>query len=129
MSIRKQFYVLKEAAGAYVAGIFVPGVRSIGTILANIQPMSNQDMVTVPEGRRIDDIVKMYSTYELQGNDSGDGLQPDLVVWRGYAYEITATAVRQMGVINHFKYIAARRMAVPSDYATAWVNGTLNRGN
>lgn len=128
MSFRQSFDVLHETIGAYVAGVFVPGVRSVLTIQATVQPVTGQDLITAPEGRRINDMVKVYTNASLQESDEGTSLQPDMIVWRGNAYEVSAIDVRQMGVINHYKVVASRRMKVPTDYAAQWVAGTLNRG-
>lgn len=128
-SFRQTFDVLKEAAGSYVNGIWVAGARTTGTILASIQPVVEQDLITAPEGRRMTDMIKVYTETDLQIGEEAFYLQPDIIVWRGYCYEITSQSVRQMNVINHYKYYATKRMAAPSNYLTAWVNGTLNRGN
>lgn len=128
MSFRKPFDVLHESAGAYVSGVFVPGVRSVIAIQASVQPATEQDLVTAPEGRRISDMVKVYTNTSLQEGGEATGLQPDLIVWRGYAYEVSSISVRQMGVISHFKVYATRRMQAPTGYAAAWVAGTLTRG-
>jgi len=128
VSFRKPFDVLHEAAGSYVSGVFVPGVKSSTTIQASVQPVTEQDLITAPEGRRISDMVKIYTDTDLQVGNDGTGLQPDLIVWRGYAYEISSVSVRQMGVISHYKIFAIRRMAAPAGYAAAWVAGTLTRG-
>jgi hypothetical protein len=127
-SFRKTFDVLHESAGAYVQGIFVAGARSVVPIQASIQPVTGQDMITAPEGRRIQDMVKVYTVSELQEGEEGTGLMPDLIVWRGFAYEVTSIEVRQMDVINHYKITATRRMKAPTGYAAAWVAGTLTRG-
>jgi len=128
MSFRKPFDVLHEAVGAYVSGVFVPGVRSVLPITASIQPATEQDLITAPEGRRISDMVKVYTDTSLQEGGEATGLQPDLIVWRGYAYEVSSISVRQMGVIDHYKIYATRRMAAPAGYAAAWAAGTLTRG-
>lgn len=126
MSFRKSVQVLTESAGSYVQGIFTPGTRSVITIQASVQPMSGKDMVTAPEGRRIDDMIKVYADVELKQADTGTNQQPDLIVWRGYAYEVVSIDVRQMDVLPHYKIIAAKRMAVTD--VNAWSAGTLNRG-
>lgn len=128
MSFRKAFDVLTESAGSYVSGIFVPGMRSVFKIMASIQPATEQDLITAPEGRRISDMVKIYTDTNLQEGGEATGLQPDLIVWRGFAYEINSISVRQMDVISHYKVFAIRRMATPLDYTAAWVAGTLTRG-
>lgn len=128
MSFRKTYDVLHESAGSYVSGIYVQGVKTATTIQASIQPATEQDLITAPEGRRISDMVKVYSSTALQEGGEGSNLQPDLIVWNGYAYEISSISVRQMDVISHYKYYATRRMAAPTGYAAAWVAGTLTRG-
>ncbi|CAB4197640.1 hypothetical protein UFOVP1309_26 [uncultured Caudovirales phage] len=128
MSFRKPFDVLREAAGSYVNGVYTAGVKSVISIQASIQPATEQDLITAPEGRRISDMVKVYTDTSLHEGGEGTSLQPDLVVWRGYAYEVSSISVRQMGVIDHYKIYATRRMAAPTGYAAAWVAGTLTRG-
>lgn len=128
MSFRKPFDVLHEAAGSYVSGIYTAGVKTVTSIEASIQPVTEQDLITAPEGRRISDMIKIYTNAPLQEGGEGTNLQPDLIVWRGYAYEINSVSVRQMNVINHYKIYATRRMAAPTGYAAAWVAGTLTRG-
>ena len=123
-SFRRPVTVLRESPGAYVSGLFVPGARKSITIQASVQPMSGQDMVNAPEGRRIEDLIKVYSeTPLLQALGTQ---QPDIVVWQGYGYEVSSMDVRQMGVISHYKIFATRRMPVPS--VSAWAAGTLTRG-
>ena len=126
MSFRKPFSVLTESPGSYVQGLFVPGTRSTITIEASIQPVSGKDMITAPEGRRIQDMIKVYTSSELKQSEEGTGQQPDIIVWQGYGYEITSIDVRQMDVIAHYKIFATRRVAVPD--VNAWTSGTLTRG-
>ena len=128
MGFRQSFNVLRESIGSYVNGVFTPGVRSIITVEASIQPVTEQDLVTAPEGRRISDMVKVYSDTLLQDAVEATGQQPDLIAWRGWAYEINSISVRQMSVISHYKYFTTRRMALPAGYEAMWVAGTLNRG-
>jgi len=123
-SFRKPVTVLREAPGAYVAGVFTQGARTSLTIEASTQPLSGQDMVNAPEGRRIDDMIKLYSDVPLI--QALNGQQPDIVVWQGYGYEVSSMDVRQMGVVSHYKIFATRRMPVPD--VSAWAAGTLTRG-
>jgi hypothetical protein len=126
MSFRRTFTVLTEGLGGYVNGIYTPGARSTLTIEASIQPVTGEDMITAPEGRRIQDLVKVYTTATLKQADEGTGQQPDIIVWQGYGYEVTSMDVRAMGVIDHNKVFATRRMPVPNP--AAWTAGTLQRG-
>ena len=122
MSFRKTFDVLREAAGSYVNGLYVAGVKSALSIQASIQPVTEQDLITAPEGRRISDMIKVYTNTSLQEGGEETNLQPDLIAWRGYAYEVNSVSVRQMGVINHYKIYATRRMAAPGSWSDIILN-------
>lgn len=126
MSFRQSYPVLTETPGGYVSGLFTSGVRALSTVLASIQPVTGEDMITAPEGRRIQDMVKIYTATPLTQAVEATGQQPDIVVWQGYGYEVTSIDVWQSGVIPHYKIIATRRMAVPD--VNMWAAGTLNRG-
>ena len=126
MSFRQSYPVLTEAPGGYVGGLFAPGARALSTVPASIQPVTGADMITAPDGRRIQDMVKIYTDAPLTQAVEATGQQPDIVVWQGYGYEVTSIDVWESGVISHYKIIATRRMAVPD--VNAWTAGTLNRG-
>lgn len=109
MSFRKPQQIKRTVAGSYVNGVFVEGAETTVTIQASVQPVSGQDMVSVPEGRRSSDVVKIYTDSDLfcQGN-LGSGQSPDRLVWRGNDYEVYTKDVCQMGVVSHFKYYAIK---------------------
>lgn len=109
MSFRKPFTVKRTIPGAYVNGVYVEGSETTLTIHASVQPVSGQDMVSVPEGRRASDVVKVYTSSDLfaQG-DAGSGQSPDRLVYLGKDYEIYTKDVNQNGVISHFKYYAVK---------------------
>ena len=114
MSFRRPVYVLTEAPGQYVEGVYQSGVRTPLVIDASVQPVSGEDMITAPEGRRIQDMIKVYTSTEIKQVEEGKNQQPDLILWRGHGYEVTSIDVRQMGVISHYKIFATRRLSVPS---------------
>ena len=109
MSFRKPYTVKRTVAGSYVNGVYVEGAETTLTIQASVQPMSGNDLVAVPEGRRAADMVKLYTSTDLfsQG-DAGSGQSPDRLVWLGKDYEISSKDVRQMGVISHYKMYAIK---------------------
>lgn len=120
--------VLRESAGSYVNGRWMAGTRSVLTTLASIQPVSTvigQDMQALPEGRHISDFVKIYSSDKLQMTSDGKGLQPDIVVFFGYGYELVSIFINQSNVINHYKYIAVKTLQFTSN--ANWLNGTTKR--
>lgn len=108
MSFRKPQTITRTTAGAYVNGLFVPGTPSSITIQASVQPVTGEDIKALPEGRRLDDYVKVYTDSDLQVLQESTGKQPDKLSWRGHTYECISADVRQMSVINHFKYIFSK---------------------
>jgi len=108
-SFRKPYTVNRTAPGAYINGVWVNGSASTISITATIQPVSDQDLINLPAGTRSSDVVKIYTSTELKTTeDGGDNQQPDRITWLGNVYEITSKSVRQMGVINHFRFWATK---------------------
>lgn len=108
MGFRKPQTITRETAGAYVNGIWVPGGTSTFTIQASVQPVTGEDQLVLPAGKRLSDYVKAYTSTDLQVLDESSGLQPDKLTWRGNEYECISVDVRQMSVIDHFKYIFSK---------------------
>lgn len=126
MGFRKTYTILRESAGDYVGGVWVPGTRSVLTVQASMQPARlGQDMEALPEGRRLSHARKLYTTSELQVTEQGDGVQPDLVLYSGYGYEITSIEEHQSDVIDHYKYICYK--SIPVSSTAAWLDGTIIR--
>lgn len=109
MSFRKPFSVKRTVAGGYTNGVYVEGAESTITIQASVQPVSGQDLVAIPEGRRASDMVKIYTDSDLFGQgDAGTGQSPDRLVYRGKEYEIYTKDVNQSDVIPHYKMFAVK---------------------
>lgn len=125
-SFRKPITVLREAAGSYINGVFVPGVRSTGLVNASVQPAKmGTDMQVLTEGRHMADFKKVYTSDRLQVAADGEGLQPDIIVHGGYAYEIVDMDENQSDVISHYRYLACKVFKYTND--AAWISGTLKR--
>lgn len=112
MGFRKPQTIKRQGIGAYVDGVWVAGTITQFTIGATVQPLSDQDLVNLPSGRRESDVVKMYCADNLFEVGYAIGQEPDILVWLGKDYEITSKSVRQMGVIPHYRYWCTR-VAVP----------------
>lgn len=109
MGFRKPQTINRVSAGSYVDGVWVTGVESTFTIQASVQPLKDDALVNLPEGRRASDTVKLYTSSDLISlDDKGANQQPDKLVWRGEDYEIVAKSVRAMDIINHVRYYATR---------------------
>lgn len=117
--------VLREAVGAYVDGTYVPGVRSVVTTEASVQPTKPGDLHPMPEGRHLSDFVKLYTDDRLQVTADGEGVQPDIIVHGGYGYELIDIDPNQNDVISHYKYLAAKVFKYTTD--ADWISGALER--
>lgn len=104
MSFRKPQTIKRLTAGDYVNGVWVDGAESTITIMASVQPMTGQDQLVIPAGKRLADYVKAYTSSDLQVLGEVEGLQPDRLVWRGKEYECISADVRQMDILPHYKY-------------------------
>lgn len=110
MSFRKPYVLIREMPGSYVDGEWVPGSPAPVNIMASIQPVTGKDQITVPEGRRLTDFIKIYTDTEVLPVDEAASQQPDKLTWRGRDYECVQVDPRQMGVISHYKAIFSRIM-------------------
>jgi len=108
MTFRQPQTITRTSAGAYVNGLYVEGTQTSVTVMASVQPTTGEDMITLPQGRRMSDYVKIYTGTNLQVLGEGVGLQPDVLTWRGHQYECISVDVRQMSIIPHYKYIFSR---------------------
>ncbi len=92
-------------------GNWVNGIETPIIIQASVQPLGDKDikMLTLPQGRFYTDIVRIYTAVELVTvKDKGENQQPDKLIWRGNAYELSSGFPWQSGVIPHFKYFATK---------------------
>lgn len=126
MTFRKPVTVLREGHGSYVNGLWVPGAKLVVTISASVQPISGgQDIQALPEGRRLTDAVKLYTTDAMVMTSDGTQTQPDIIVHEGYCYEVVSVFKNQSGVISHYKYLAAKIFKFTS--TDDWLAGVLKR--
>lgn len=108
-SFRKPYTINRTAPGSYVNGEWVSGSATTVSIMATVQPVSDQDLINLPAGTRSSDMVKIYTATDLYTvEDKGENQEPDRMTWLGNVYEITSKSVRQMGLINHYRYFATK---------------------
>lgn len=111
MSFRSPQVIVRQSPGAHVDGNWVPGIETPIMIQASVQPLSDKDMkmLTLPQGRVMTDVMRIYTGEELiTVEDKGANQQPDKLIWRGTAYELSSKFVWQSGVIPHYKYFATK---------------------
>lgn len=98
--------IQRQTGGSYVNGEWAPGVIANIQITASVQPAKMEDLINLPQGRRLSDFIKLYSNTKLFTVGEGETQQqPDMFEWEGHTYECTSTAPWKNNVINHYKYI------------------------
>jgi len=105
MSFRKPQTVKRFAGGRYVKGRWVADEESETLqIMASVQPVTNDDMQNLPEGKRIERAVKIYTDelLRVEGTDE----QGDVILWQGREYRVIAIAPNQMTFITSLKAFA-----------------------
>lgn len=115
MSLRYPIQIRRRAPGAYVAGRWVPGVVSTPeNILATVQPaqLADYDLLQrLPEGGRVESIMRVYTTAELNLVSENADSTGDLLDWpdglRGRPYVFMARSPWQSRIIPHYRYLAA----------------------
>jgi head-tail adaptor len=110
-SFRKPQTIIRKTPGKYVDGVWHEGAEApLPGVTASVQPAKKEDydmMEAWPEGRRVEAMVRIYTSTELKvaGADNSNG---DILEWRGSRYLIRDISPWQSDVINHFRYLAVR---------------------
>lgn len=95
--------------GEYVDGEWVEGPKITFTIEANVQPMSNWDLLQMPESERTKEWIKIYSAEEIRKAVEGPGgHEADHILWDGEVYRVMKLKSYKMGVLDHWHGMAAR---------------------
>lgn len=116
-SFRYPVAIERRAPGAYVGPTWVPGAITPDEIMATVQPaqLSDYDMMAaLPEGRRVEGMIRVYTDAVLTVAGETANASGDLIVWpdgqRGSpprTYEVVARSPWQSRIIPHFRYLAA----------------------
>jgi len=115
MGLRYPVTILRRAAGAYVSGRWVAGTAGAPeTILATVQParlVDYDELEPLPEGRRVEALVRVYTAEPLEIAGEDPGSSGDLLEWpdglRTGRYVFMARSPWQSRIIPHYRYLAA----------------------
>jgi hypothetical protein len=75
--------------------------------MASVQQASEKDLMTLPEGRRVNKVFKIYTDDELYHSEDFQR-NPDQCQIDGDWYEVVKHDRWQNSVISHFAYIVCR---------------------
>lgn len=101
--------IKRKSGGAYVNGQYVAGSTADIILKASIQPASPEDMQELPEGRRSDEVFKMFTkTRMFTVTDEN----PDFLIIDGVEYEVISVGKYQSKVISHYKVLISKKAEV-----------------
>ena len=80
--------VTRTDPGAYASGEYIPGATSTFTILMTLQPLTDSEMLSLPEGRRDRRMVKGYTDSLLRVADQGTKIGADKILFEGVMFEV-----------------------------------------
>lgn len=101
--------LLRKTAGSYVDGEWVEGTETTVPVEVNIQPLKEAELLFLPEADRGKQWWKVYSASEIRMDKQGDsGWSADEFVYQGDRYKVMKVENTSMGILNHWKALAAR---------------------
>lgn len=99
------YTVTRRGASSYVAGVRVPPSSSTFQIIASVQPATGLDVQRLPEGKRNQESIKLWTPTELKSAERTQ--EPDLVAIDGASFEVQ-TCKRWDKLGNYFEVILVR---------------------
>lgn len=103
-SFRQPRIIQRHTGGGYTNGEWAPGGMVSVDITASVQPASREDLINLPEGRRLSDYIRLYTSTELYTVSEGDQpQQPDQFDWHGHTYECVEVGMWQNRIVSHWK--------------------------
>lgn len=105
---RQRLSGLRMGAGYFDAGSWVEGTLTPISFEASIQPLRPREMAMLPEGRKVSEAYRLYTSFELKTVDTGVAKNPDRVTIRALEFEVISVEAWQNGLIPHYKAVVAR---------------------
>lgn len=107
--------LLREGEGGYVRGEWVKGQVVPVEVEVNIQPVRPHEIQMMPESDRTREWYKLYCADEIRTAQEGDnGHGADEFEWEGHRYKVMKVVSYKMGILNHFRAMAARVPNTPN---------------
>ncbi len=95
--------------GEWVEGEPITVIREV-----NIQPLKPSEILQMPEADRTREWYKVYCAEDLRTMQEGvGGWDADEFTFDGHVYKIMKVSKYQMGILNHWKALAARVSPTP----------------
>ena len=108
-AFRRPLTVQRKMAGYYDDnGLFVQGVTNTLKILASVQPLTGEDLQSLPEAQRTLDGYTLYTDTTLNVASQDTGITADVVLINGVSFDVQRHQTWGNGIINHNVYVVQR---------------------
>ena len=100
---------IRKLPGQYVEGVWTPG-RTMAPFYfpGTFQPATGAQVQTLPEGKRIGEVLEIITNTELTPADPETQMEGDQVEWNGRLYDIVRATPWKNGILPHYEYLATR---------------------
>lgn len=87
---RETFQIERQAAGAYVGGVYVPGgvLETVTVTDSSVQPATQQQVELLPEGQRVKASLAIFTDTLIKTVDEQTKIKADVVIARGKRWEV-----------------------------------------
>lgn len=101
------FYtVTRTATGTRTQGRYTPGATSTFSVNMGIEPATGRQLRDLPEGRRGDETIMIFSPVELK--TTMPGFEPDQVFYRGEQWAVVTSKLWEGFGEIHYECMAQR---------------------
>jgi len=106
-------YYRDPGGGSFIDGTWNQPALISASFTASIQPVKPQEMLLLPEARRNEETLKLYTSTALRTADEQNNLNADQVEIDGARYEVLSVATWGNDIIPHYKALVVRMQEQP----------------
>lgn len=104
---RQPITLQRLSPGSYVNGLWVEGTLTTSTITASIQPLSGEELMSLPEERRVKKTYKIFTSSQLF-TVRDRNKNPDRLIIFGDTYEVYEVFPWLNNIISHYEAYVSR---------------------
>lgn len=99
--------ITRFGTGSYIGGVYQDAIASVFDVVMSVQPMTDRELLNLPEAQRTRRILKGYTATRLKTADEAEGRRADRVRFDDQDFEVQRVEKWLGPTINFFKVILA----------------------
>ena len=103
MGLFKRTYIVRKHQPQTIMKGYVSSAYKDVKMRLNIQPLSNNDLMALPEGERTVKRIKAFGVEELASADEYTGARGDRLFYRGFWYECKSSVLWDHTLLSHYQ--------------------------